>query len=714
VEQFLAAVADCWVIESEPSAGKLGLLLFREVACTYSRARRVMYSWLEMWDLDFHRRDVHTEPQTLRDLHLLVAEFHRRLNYLCEARYLVGGVGWFPDTLGTSLDEQLDSMVDRATEGLVALAKMLRSAADLLTTAGIREQLRLSKEQSHRGDRLQESFGVVTSVLLVPTFFAGVFGANTAVPGQGHWSGFVLMLVLMLVGGSGTYALFRRLKTAWGPAPRPLVTPGDLLTRDAVVVAVKPGPVTRLSAVQRRRTVRSRRGAVRVVARAAGRLRADGRGAPSLGGAVARRSPKPHPGRPGALFGGGDQGVSRDRSRLEDVRPCHTGLGRQYRVVSPVRKHDVGQQTAVPVPEGLARVGVQAHLSPGECAFGERRRLRSPALHGARRVAGLSSCFVDLNGAREAFRCNAEHCTDEVDHVASSSLGSTVTARPVTIAQTDRPRCRVKRQAELLAQMAGGSLTYFDTSTEQTFRQVYETPLYQQRGLIAATARHEMPGAPQRAPLIFSMTRAGGRQRMLVIRDVAGENLEDPTADPNMLSFFRNADGVFFLFDPMRVEQIRQQLAGVVPEPKAVGGDPYTVLSNLVRLMRDGNRPIRTPLAVVLAKFDTLAELRHVTGSPWAPVLRNAGAAYSRDPSLDAPGYDSDDGELLDAEISSMLVRLDARQMLYLVANEFQTARSFAVSALGAAPSGPDLHPRGIAPFRCLDPLKWVLSRSSQ
>jgi hypothetical protein len=210
IERFLAAVAKCWVDKDQTSAGTLGLLMFRELARTYSRASRNLYSWLELWDLDFNRRGALTESQTLCDLRVLIAEFHRRVNHLDEARYVVGELGWFPGTLDSPLDRQLDSTVDRTADGLVALSKMLRSAVDLLTTAGIREQLRLGEVQARHGDRLQGLLAIVTSVLLVPTFFAGMFGANTTVPGQGHWSGFVLMLTLMTAGGVGTYALFKR------------------------------------------------------------------------------------------------------------------------------------------------------------------------------------------------------------------------------------------------------------------------------------------------------------------------------------------------------------------------------------------------------------------------------------------------------------------------------------------------------------------------
>jgi hypothetical protein len=270
----------------------------------------------------------------------------------------------------------------------------------------------------------------------------------------------------------------------------------------------------------------------------------------------------------------------------------------------------------------------------------------------------------------------------------------------------------LKRQAELLAEMMGSSMGYFDPATERTYNRVYQTPLYQERGLMPATARHETPDATQRAPLIFTMGTINGREHRLVIRDVAGENLEDPSSDQYVFGFFRHADGVFFLFDPMRVDAIRNQLAGVVPEQRAVGGDPLDVLNNLVRLLRTGSGPIQTPLALVLAKFDILYELRHVAGSPLVAAMRNPGAAYSRDPSLESVAYNWADGLLLDAEVDSLLARLGAQQLLNVVRNEFAGSRTFAVSALGAAPTGQTLHPRGIAPFRCLDPLKWVFART--
>lgn len=209
-ETVLAAVANCWPTQSAPTAATLGLLILRELARTYARARRTLYSWLEQWDLDFQRTGASTESETLHDLRVLVSEFHRRMNSLYEARMVVGEQGWMPDTVGTELDDQVMAVVERALDDLVGLATMLRSAVELLTTAGIREHLRLAEEQTRRGGHFQDQIALVTSALLVPTFFAGLFGANTEIPGQGHWSGFVLMVALMMLGGAATMWFFRR------------------------------------------------------------------------------------------------------------------------------------------------------------------------------------------------------------------------------------------------------------------------------------------------------------------------------------------------------------------------------------------------------------------------------------------------------------------------------------------------------------------------
>ena len=266
------------------------------------------------------------------------------------------------------------------------------------------------------------------------------------------------------------------------------------------------------------------------------------------------------------------------------------------------------------------------------------------------------------------------------------------------------------RQLELLLLKLRQSMDFANESTRRNYTDNYEKPLLVERGIIPATPSAITEGAYQRDPLIISIGGTAGQRRYLVLRDVAGEDLETESSDIRHLQFFRHADTVVFMFDPKRVNQVQELLRGIEPEEDRTGGDPRTVLSNVLRTIGDGDPHI----AVVLAKFDTMHKLRKVHNSEWSRVMSNAGAAALRDPGLSSSYYDDADGGLLDAEVRSMLQRLDAES--FMVALEHPPRgkpfvhRFFAVSVLGESISGGRVHSRGIAPFRCLDPLRWALA----
>lgn len=161
------------------------------------------------------------------------------------------------------------------------------------------------------------------------------------------------------------------------------------------------------------------------------------------------------------------------------------------------------------------------------------------------------------------------------------------------------------------------------------------------------------------------------------------------------------------MFDPLRIKGIRDQLHDLLPAQAFSGGDPRAVLNNVLHAVG----PAQPRLAVIVSKFDALRVLRDVEGSEWSLIMSNAGAAYLRDPS-DAHQYDETDGQLLHEEVRSLLTRLHGGAIVAAVENPSTGLRLphryFAVSALGAPPSGNRLHSRGIAPFRCVDPVRWV------
>lgn len=63
--------------------------------------------------------------------------------------------------------------------------------------------------------------------------------------------------------------------------------------------------------------------------------------------------------------------------------------------------------------------------------------------------------------------------------------------------------------------------------------------------------------------------------------------------------YFANADAVFFMFDPLRVKGIRDQLHDLLPAQSYSGGDPRALLSNVQQAIGAG----RPKLAVILSKF---------------------------------------------------------------------------------------------------------------
>jgi hypothetical protein len=207
-EDVLRGVERWWMQGGLSTAGDLATLVLHELVLTYPSAARVMNSWLEQWELDFHRRYDETERHTLVDVRSLLAELEERLRAI-ERPEADPEDAWFTGLSGTKWAHRVQRLLDRALADLESIHGTLRSSLDLLGVHSAAQQLKLAQHQAAASKRLQGALALVTSVLLVPTFIAGFFGSNTKVPGQGEWWGFLLMVVLMVVGAIGTYALIR-------------------------------------------------------------------------------------------------------------------------------------------------------------------------------------------------------------------------------------------------------------------------------------------------------------------------------------------------------------------------------------------------------------------------------------------------------------------------------------------------------------------------
>nr|WP_286980674.1 hypothetical protein [Corynebacterium sp. UBA5992] len=268
------------------------------------------------------------------------------------------------------------------------------------------------------------------------------------------------------------------------------------------------------------------------------------------------------------------------------------------------------------------------------------------------------------------------------------------------------------KQLQLLANHHKVSVLAADESTEERFRENYEIPLFEEMKIMGATPSAQSDQAYQRDPLIFDLGQwpdAEGRLRTnyLVFRDVAGEDLENLPEDRSSLDFFKFADLVIFLFDPLRVPQVQTYLKGIVATQGELGASPLDVLRNLLILVGED----APPLAVTVSKFDTLQKLELVSGTEWAKIMGNHGAAFRRDTGWN---FSFDDAQILDLEVESLLLLMQADDLVNTVhrigKREEGAFQYFAVSALGESPQGEELSRSGIAPFRVLDPIRWLLS----
>ena len=277
-----------------------------------------------------------------------------------------------------------------------------------------------------------------------------------------------------------------------------------------------------------------------------------------------------------------------------------------------------------------------------------------------------------------------------------------------------------KEQLELLVERHHKSAFRGLGDTDAFFERNYTSTLFEQRRLLQSTpSAGTAAGEVVRVPLIFHFMerRSDGarRSRILVLRDVAGEDLEALGGMDNHLSFFSRADAVIALIDPLTVRQVREMLADLIAGDTKIGGDGIAVLQHVLGLMTGHAPGVRTqiPLAVVLSKFDTLQRLREVQDNKWSPIMNRPGAPIQRDPSLESAAYDWVDGDLLHAEVEGLLELLNASILTAMLAESADQYRYFAASALGESPEGDMIHAGGIASYRVLDPFKWAMQVTS-
>lgn len=273
---------------------------------------------------------------------------------------------------------------------------------------------------------------------------------------------------------------------------------------------------------------------------------------------------------------------------------------------------------------------------------------------------------------------------------------------------------------EGLAKLRNAAFSHATPESHKSYQHSYADPLFERRNLIAPTAAASVADAPQREPLILNFGVSKSGPRFVVLRDTAGEDLQNDT-DPDHLKFLGRADLVVYLFDPTWVKEV-QDVVRDETTVNTIAAAPLQVLEHVLRLIDDGS----PRLAFTLAKVDALwnAGLSHLQGESaadsaaagvgFAMAMANTGSALRRDIPLTASSREREaDLAQVHQEVRSLLLLLHAGSVLNLLENSTVGSRLkkryFAASALGFPPNSQGLSPHGIAPYRVLDPVLWLM-----
>lgn len=232
----------------------------------------------------------------------------------------------------------------------------------------------------------------------------------------------------------------------------------------------------------------------------------------------------------------------------------------------------------------------------------------------------------------------------------------------------------------------------------------------------------EAPGSGMRAvqqePVLLRIQESDRkRNHVLVLRDVAGEDVENPGMDREHFRFLARADGLILMVDPSDSRAVKNALAD---EVVLLGSDfdPAAVWGNLdsLSLAVVGQGAKRPPMAVTIAKFDLVLKAATKEESDLYHALAGKGLRIHHDPSLQDKKWNGIDADLLDQELRTLCSQYLDQSQLVERARNYESAevpvRFFALSSLGHAPVMRQIARHGTPSYRCLDPIKWFLMQA--
>ena len=250
----------------------------------------------------------------------------------------------------------------------------------------------------------------------------------------------------------------------------------------------------------------------------------------------------------------------------------------------------------------------------------------------------------------------------------------------------------------------GATAELVGDKSRERYKRVFHDPMYLKGQTVdfTNTVRAQSRLDPLLCMLKFPKKKligGGLATAMMVFYDTAGEDvLVDENID-RLVDYFDAAEAIIFIVDPLQISSVRRVVNGSVPLPHSAA-DQVEIVQRLAELLRKrrkmtGSQKISTPMAIAIAKTDTLDE-----SLPVNSAVRRQGVHDGV--------YDEADGQYIHDEIRATLSSwADGEALINTVANNFATYRFFGMSALGVTP--PDsqhVSSSGIHPLRVEDPLE--------
>lgn len=242
---------------------------------------------------------------------------------------------------------------------------------------------------------------------------------------------------------------------------------------------------------------------------------------------------------------------------------------------------------------------------------------------------------------------------------------------------------------------------------EEQYQQDYFKPLFEMKQPLNQT---KQAATPINKPLIYELVMQTSaatdyvRRANMLIYDASGEDIANQDRLVQFKQYILHADAIIFLADPWSMPGIVNQLPyHLRPDPAAITGRKSADVLNWVIQMFERSKGLSAgarlslPIAITLSKSDLLRFLP-VPGGYHFRFLSN-------------PPYNGtvnvQDLYTVNDEVKAIIGHFGDRSLLSATAR-FDNVAYFATSATGWSPDAQGLYP-SITPFRCLDPILWIL-----